>query len=101
MAEVTYTYVLVRQDLPHNVQLVQVGHAAFTMGTQCKEHLNLIVLSVKDQIALMKAQVHLDMEGVNHHMFYEPDLDEYTAICTAPLSLEGKKLMRRYELVKA
>lgn len=74
-------YVLVRRDIPVAQQIVQVGHACYEAGHkealhqeagayQKADNTHLIVMTVKDEIALEYAVEDLTVEGT---MFWEPD----------------------------
>lgn len=105
MGDVSYTYVMVRQDLPFPVQLVQASHAAFEMGRDLERPAvplvdNLIVLGVRDTRALLEAREYLERHGVRHYLFHEPDYNTgYTALCTEPVCPTRKRLFKRWQLV--
>lgn len=43
---------------------------------------------------------YLEMHGIEHEMFYEPDVESHTAIATRPLIGEERKLMKKFKLKK-
>ena len=99
-----YTYVIVRTDIPQVQQIVQSSHAALEAGfrfTQPKEVSHLILLSVKSEEQLKKTAHMLCEKEIDFHMFYEPDVSEFTAICTKPLFGDECKVFQRYKLFKA
>lgn len=101
-----YLYVLVRQDLSQSQQAVQSCHAAieatrrFTPG-QDQEHPHLVLLSVKNEIELLKAYERLQYYGIQVAKFEEPDLpnNQSTAIATEPLPADSK-LRRKFSCYK-
>lgn len=98
-------YVLVRQDISLEQQLVQLGHATAEAGRSSynEDHgiASLIVLSVKDKDALYKARDYLSHRQVEHSLFFEPDFDMgHSALCTRPLNTDERKMMRKWPLWK-
>jgi len=99
-----YVYVLVREDIPVEQQLVQVSHAALEAGfrfQQPEKTASLIVLSVPNEAGLKEAAERLARYDIDHHMFFEPDFGPmgYSALATRPL-LEKKERhrMRKWPL---
>lgn len=87
-------YVLVREDLPIEYQAVQAGHAvaAWTLDFPKKwKNEYLIYLSVKSENDLKKWASKLERNDMDFRVFYEPDIDEYTALST----LSDKKLFNK------
>lgn len=66
-----------------------------------KQTTYLILLDATDQNHLQKLSRYLDDHDIEHHMFFEPDLDSYTAICTEPLPLEKRKYFKKFDLWKS
>lgn len=99
-----YTYVLVREDLSQEQQMVQACHAALEAGFAFNAPAmtsRLIVLTVPNQEALMAAAARLDRYGVDHHMFFEPDFGPmgHSALATRPVHEKKERhLMRKYPL---
>ncbi|CAD6562127.1 hypothetical protein LMG28727_07659 [Paraburkholderia kirstenboschensis] len=66
-----YVYVLVREDLAPEQQLVQASHAALEAGFRFEppgETASLIALSVPDLAALTAAAQRLERHGIEHHL---------------------------------
>lgn len=85
-------YVLVRQDLSPGYQIAQAIHAKdqFThtypdVEADWYETSNtIVVLGVADQDTLrLFADLATDV-GIKNTMFFEPDIDEYTALAVEP-----------------
>lgn len=99
----TYTYVIVRKDLPRLQIAVQACHAALHAGFAFEEPVdvsNLILLTVPDLASLEYAAKRLDRYGVDHRMFYEPDFGPmgYSALATRPLTRRKERfLFANYE----
>lgn len=99
-------YVFVRTDLPLAQQMVQAAHAAAEAGRSFyrPEHgiASLIVLAVPNLAALYQAGRRLELHGIAHDMFFEPDWDTgHSAIGTRPLADAERPLLRNYPLWKA
>lgn len=83
-----YSYILIRKDLPHSVQVVQAAHAAMEAGfvaPKPSEPVNFAVLGVENEEQLLHYAERLTKVGINFEMFFEPDDERgYTALCTYP-----------------
>lgn len=98
-------YVLVRKDISLAQQLVQTGHAAAEAGKQFYRQAHgiasLIVLSVPDKAALLKAHKHLEGKGLRTALFFEPDFNiGHSALATEPLPTEQRKHLMSWPLWK-
>lgn len=100
-----YVYVMVREDLPLEQQLVQSNHATLEAGFRFpapRDTAHLIMLAVPDRPALEAAAARLDRHGVDHHLFFEPDFGiGHSALATRPLFGKERHLMRKYPLYRA
>lgn len=103
-ADLPYVYVLVREDLEIEQQLVQACHAAYEVGLASAapaETSRMIVCTVPDREALLFASERLRERGVAHEMFFEPDFDiGHSALATHPLRGAQRKPLRRYPMYK-
>ncbi|KVP96942.1 hypothetical protein WJ97_14065 [Burkholderia ubonensis] len=101
-----YTYVLVREDIPLEQQIVQACHAALEAGFAFDAPpvtSSLIVCTVPNREALLAARERLDRYGIRSEMFFEPSWGMgYSALTTEPL-IERKKrfAMNIYPLFRA
>jgi hypothetical protein len=98
-----YVYVLIRTDIPLAQQLVQSNHAALQAGFDFKKPeaiSRLIVLSVPSKTALLAAATQLEMCGIGHHLFFEPDFEiGYSALATQPLyHRKDRDCLKKYPL---
>lgn len=85
-------YILVRQDISPGYQIAQSVHAKDQFTHEFPKEENkwyqesntIVVLGVPNEDAL-KAYAYLaDSQGLKHSMFYEPDIDEHTALAIEP-----------------
>lgn len=92
-------YVVVRDDLSTPQKAVQAGHALAEYLLKTKtdwRNGTLVYLKTKDEFNLKKLVDKLDMYGIIHNTFCEPDLDnELTAVA----SVDGKRVFRKLELL--
>jgi hypothetical protein len=96
-------YVLVRQDISIEQQLVQSAHAA---AEAARSHYrdghgiaSLIVLSVPDRFALYKARDRLLAKGILSEIFFEPDFGMgHSALATEPLTNAQRRHLRSWSL---
>ena len=98
----SYIYTFVRQDLSPEQRIVQIGHACYEAGKKFQDDLgvsNLVLLSVENEDELTDIAFKLDMRGIGYYMFYENDINSYTAICTVPV-IEGneRSFFKKYKL---
>lgn len=94
-------YIVVRQDLNAGYQLPQAIHAKDefthdwpeTEKKWYKESNTLVVLGVADEDELLQLDVAVRAQGLKAALFYEPDVDAYTALAVEP-SEKSAKLLR-------
>lgn len=97
-------YVLVRRDIPVAQQIVQVGHACLEAGYETYNkygdinHAHLIVMTVKDELALEMVVENLTVPG---KMFFEPDNNMgHSAWASLPVYDEDRNQFKRFRLWK-
>lgn len=94
-----------RSDLSPAQQAVQAAHAVLEAGVafydpQTQEHPHLVILSVKDERALLKASLKLSHFEYNFKEFREPDKNnELTAIACEPVSGDRRLFFQKYPLM--
>ena len=92
----TYIYTFIREDISPEQKIVQLGHACHEAGKllspdEFKEPSTMILLSAKNESDLKSISRKLDVAGIEHSMFWEPDAMPngrrmgYSAICTRPV----------------
>lgn len=97
-------YIFIREDLSHAYQIVQAAHATHQAGirfggTETPTH--FVLIGAKNEKALEKIAMELEINGIEFEMFYEPDYNTgYTAIATKPLYGDQRKLFKKYNLYK-
>ncbi len=42
----------------------------------------------------------LDIKDIKSHMFFEPDINEHTSLCTEPIYGEDRKFFRKFKMFK-
>jgi hypothetical protein len=101
-AETPYTYLFIRKDLPMVQQIIQTAHAIHQMGTKQGDktipHATLI--GVDDKHELLELAAYLKDQKIKYEMFFEPDIDEYTAIATYPLKGHQRDPLQGFELLR-
>ena len=105
--EIEYVYTIVRNDLSIEQQAVQACHACIEMtsyywdrvgfGNECP-HLVLCNTSKEDLFKLIEK---LKFKEIPFRLFKEADIgNEITAIATAPLKGNDRKIFSNYRLLK-
>lgn len=100
-----YVYVLVRSDIEPEQQLVQAAHAALEAGFRFRaphQTAHLVALSVASEAELLQAAARLEHEGVEHHVFFEPDnAMGHSALATEPLqAARQRRRLHGYPLLR-
>lgn len=106
-------YVLVRKDLPPSQIVVQTAHATIeatrtyiSPAESCGQpgewqHPNLVVCGVESETKLLTEWKRVVESGIRTKIFHEADRNnEATAFATEIISGEGRKLFRKYQLLK-
>jgi hypothetical protein len=57
-------------------------------------------MSARNEKHLLDISEYLHSKGIDHAMFYEPDIDAHTAIATKPLIGDERLPLRRYDTKK-
>ena len=70
-----YTYVFIRTDLSYAQQIVQASHATLEAGFKFEQ---------PEEIS--------SENNIEHEMFYEPDIEQYTAIATRAMYGEEREI---------
>ena len=104
MLQTPYTYCFIRKDLPFAQQIIQAAHATQEI-TKKIEHpeqtCHFILLEAKDKSHLADIKMKLNDKGIQHEMFYEPDVDEHTAIATEPIYGKDRNFFRKFKFYTA
>lgn len=98
-----YMYAFVRKDLPAVQQIIQTAHAVDELRRSVNHHeetSHLILFSVENESELLAVRDFLDTNNVSKHVFYEPDVSQYTAIATEHLVGEQRAIMSGFKMHK-
>lgn len=88
-------------------QVVQSAHAIADFSIKHKEIFKswqqgsnyLCCLSTDSKSSLEKFIQKLEQLGIKHSVFYEPDIDEITAVCSEPLNKkEHTRIFSKFKL---
>lgn len=88
------TYVIIRQDLSPEQQIVQACHAALEAGLRFRkpEETSLVVLEVPNEKKLLEAGQALDKRQIENYIFNEPDnCVGFSALATRPILDKGER----------
>lgn len=97
-----YMYVFIRSDLPVAQQIVQAAHATFEVGTKLDDRPtpNFVLIGVDDEPSLHAIQTYLIDKGINCNMFFEPDINQHTALASQIVSGNQRRVFKKYDLYK-
>lgn len=94
--QIPYTYCFIRKDLPVAQQIIQASHATQEITKKIQhpdQTCHFILLEAKNKTHLFDIMLKLKERGIEHEMFYEPDVQENTAIATEPIYGISSKLI--------
>lgn len=99
----SHIYLFVRSDLSIPQQIIQTSHAVDQLVRELSLPLkktvdSMVLFGVDSEIELLRISNYLTESQVRHHTFFEPDVDEFTAIATEPLSGSRRNLMKNFNL---
>jgi len=91
-----YVYLFIRKDLSVQQQIIQTAHVNHQMAVNLedREMPNAVLIGADDLLHLQDISDHLSVYGVEHEVFFEPDINEITAIATYPLAGDSRKPLR-------
>ena len=97
-----YMYLFIREDLSIPQQIIQTAHAVDELNKKIRQHgtnTNFMVLfSSKSEKELFTISEWLKDNDIVHEMFFEPDIQAYTAIATQPIRGESRELFKNFRL---
>lgn len=101
----SYIYTFIRKDLSPEQKIVQIGHACHEAGNTfvISSFSSLVLLDAENEQDLKNIAEELDMKGIDHYAFFEPDFGPmgYTAICTKPIAEKREqRLFKKWKLYK-
>lgn len=103
MDKTPYMYLFIRQDLSPPQQIVQTAHAVDELNKwykSGKDTNHMVLFPAKHEDDLRSISERLERLGIEHEMFYEPDISAYTAIATRPLIGDERVPLRKYRLMQ-
>lgn len=100
-SDTPYIYLFVRRDLSIPQQIIQTAHAVDSIrGHGVDEISHMVLIGAKDQAELHSFADHLSNSDIHHEMFFEPDVDAYTAIATRPLRGKERDSLKHFQLMR-
>ncbi len=98
-------YIFIRTDIDKTYQIIQTGHALFEHALKIKQKpeniSNFCLLQAKDEADLIKIASKLEIRGIDHTMFHEPDYDTgCTAIAAGPIYGDDRKFFKKFKFYK-
>ncbi len=94
-----YIYLFVREDLTVPQKIIQVAHAVDHLQAPVDNNY-MVLFTVPDEKSLHKISKRLLYDNIDHHMFFEPDINSHTAIATRPLRGEERTSMKGYRIMR-
>jgi hypothetical protein len=101
--EPSYTYLFIRQDLCLEQQIIQTAHAIHLVGLNQKDKNlipNAVLIGVRSDKDLIDICEYLEYNRVPFELFWESDIEQYTAIATYPLKGDQRKPFGKFNTLK-
>jgi hypothetical protein len=99
-----HSFVFVRTDIVMSQQIIQSCHATHLMAMAVGDKVSLpsiVLIGVPDKSSLQEVIHKLDSYNIANYPFIEPDFGMgLSAVATAPISSEQRKLLSTYQLWK-
>lgn len=97
-----YIYLFVRKDLTPAQQTIQVAHATFEMALRSPfvSTPNAVLIGVENLEELLELGQYLRDKDIKFEMFYEPDINQHTAIATYPLIGAERQALAEFETMR-
>lgn len=98
-----YVYILLRKDLSPSMQIIQASHACLEAAWKWKrgssDPINICLLALPSENALLKAEERLQQRGISTYAFYEPDDNlHWTCLCTEVIEEGQRQAFKKYQL---
>lgn len=100
MSDTEFSYYFVRADLSVPQQIIQTAHAAAKIGEKYHGNTHATLCAAKDEKHLKSLSEYLDSHEIYHEIFWEPDINQFTAIATAPLRGLARKPLKKFSLMR-
>lgn len=100
-SDTPYIYLFVRKDLSIPQQIIQAAHAVDCIrGHTESEVSHMVLIGASDEAELFSFAEHLSDSDIHHEMFFEPDVDAYTAIATRPIRGKERDSLKHFQLMR-
>ena len=102
--ELPYTYVFIRNDMSYAQQIVQASHATLEAGVKYDQPADIsriVLFPLNNEKDLFAKAKHLRENDIEHVLFYEPDIEQYTAISTKPIFGEAREALAEFRTYRA
>lgn len=100
-----YKYLFIREDLSPPQQIIQTAHAVDELNKMIGPSLhgtdNMVLFTAKSENHLFEISERLGLADIKHKTFFEPDIDQFTAIATEPIFGERRDFFRNFKLKTA
>lgn len=100
-----HMYLFIRRDLSVAQQIIQMSHAVYAVGcrwaSERSHSPNFVLIGVSNESELHKIEDWLGSYNIPNAKFYEPDVSEHTAICTIPLTVDERKIFKKFNTYRS
>lgn len=94
-----YMYLFCREDLSPCQRVIQTAHAAALIGHKYHGDTYATLCGAKDEEHLKSIADYLDSNNIAFELFFEPDIQAFTAIATAPLRGTERLPLKKFKLM--
>jgi peptidyl-tRNA hydrolase len=103
--QLPYVYIVVRKDLDSTAyQAVQCAHAGIQATRQglvkSLQHPVLVLLTVENELELLRLSANLHNQGIKNVAFYEDDIDSFSALATEVIDGDDRKRRKVFKSMK-
>jgi len=100
-----YCYIVVRKDLQSSAyKAVQAAHAVLQAArqglVQSLAHPVLVIVEVDDELELLRFAANLQNQSIRNVVFYEDDIESYSALATECVTGKQRKVFRKMRLLE-
>lgn len=100
MSEKEYMYLWTLKSLSTPQKIIQVAHAASQIGEKYHSNTYATLCEANDEEHLKSISEYLDEHSIAHSIFWEPDINSFTAIATAPLKGKARLPLRKFSTMQ-
>ena len=95
-----FIYMFIRKDLSSTQQIIQAAHAVDSLKREGTDTNYMCLFGVDSESELIDVAKYLFDCGIQHEMFFEPDIQSHTAIATMPLRGKVREKLKHFNLLK-